>query len=304
MRILAAVAAVAAVLLLAGCESETATTPPKDSFGGAEGVERFANSGTGFDYRYAFRLPGDKLKAVLQSNADGCDKLGPSRCRIMAMRYRVSDTNQTKAVLTLRMDPAIARAYGEAAVKTLQSVDGLLVDSEVSGADTTTTARSLAMIDRLRDQLKAAQSQAGTSTDARARAQRIQTALDTIAEVEASQGQTLATSPVLITYESSNALTGLGSADANFRNAGKSLENSVSSLLVFLATVGPWLLVLIVLIALLRFMVHGTAGSAPEDEPDHGHEDHDTGRRENRNLIHRWFNRDDDQVQEPEHQHS
>ena len=198
MRVLAAIAA---VLLLAGCESQSSTTPPKDSFGGAEGVERFANSGTGFDYRYSFRLAGDRLKAVLQSNADGCDKLGPARCRILAMRYRVSDSNQIKAVLTLRIDPAIARAYGEAAVKTLQSADGVLVDSEVSGADTTTTARSLAMIDRLRDQLKAAQSQAGTSNDARARAQRIQTALDTIAEVEASQGQTLATSPVKYRFQ-------------------------------------------------------------------------------------------------------
>jgi hypothetical protein len=306
MRVIAAVAAVAAVLLLAGCDDQAGKGPPKDSVGSSvEGAENFANTGSGFDYRYAFRLPGDKLKTVLQSNADACDKLGPARCRILAMRYRVSDTNQTKAVLTLRIDPAIARNFGEAAVKTLQSADGVLTDSEVSGADTTTTARSLAMVDRLRDQLKAAQSQSDGSADAKARADRIQSALDTIAEVEASQGQTLATAPVLITYESSNALTGLGTADANFRNAGQSLENTVARVLVVLATLGPWFLVLLAIILLLRLVVHGTGRNAPEPEHEEGHEDHhDNGRHDNRNLIQRWFNRDDDNGHEPEPPHS
>jgi hypothetical protein len=295
-------AALAAVMLLAGCDDQTAgpSASPKDSYAGAEG---FVSSGTGFDFRYAFRMPGDRLKDVLQSNADGCEKLGPARCRIQAKRYTVnSTTNQIKAVLTLRIDPAIARAFGDAAVTTLRSADGVLVDSEETGADATSTARSVAMVERLRGQLKAAQSQAGAgNADAKSRADRIQTALDTIAEVEASQGQTLATAPVLITYESSNALTGLGSADANFRSAGQSLENSVARVLVVLAAIGPWLLALILLIVILRLVVHGVGGGYAEPEAsDAGHEAREDSRPDNRNLIQRWFNRDDDR--EPEHQ--
>jgi hypothetical protein len=289
-------------MLLAGCDSEPAKPAgsPKDALSAAAAGDLDSGSNGSFDYRYAFRLRGDRLKEVLQSNADGCDKLGPARCRILAMRYRVDAGNHIRAVLTLRIDPAIARAYGEAAVKTLQSADGLLVDSEVSGADSTSSARSAALIDRLRDRLKGAQTAAATDPNAKVQAAKIQSALDTIAESEAGQGQTLATAPVLISYESSSALTGLGSADANFRSAGSSLESSVARLLIVLAAVGPWLLALIVLIMILRLVVHGTGGGREDPEPQHdnGHNGHDDDRHDNRNLIQRWFNRDDER--EPE----
>jgi hypothetical protein len=304
MRVLAALAA---IMLLAGCDDQSGKPLPKDPSSQAAGAEAFANTGTGFDYRYAFRLPGDRLKAVLQSHADGCDKLGPARCRILAMRYRVSDGNQIKAVLTLTIDPAIARAYGDAAVKTLQSADGVLTDSEISGADATATARSQAIVNRLRERQKAAQALAAKGDlSSKTQADRIQIALDTIAESESGQGQTMATAPVLLTYESSNALTGLGNADANFRNAGQSLENSLARLAIVLGAIGPWLLALIGIILILRLIVHGTGrgngngNGNGEDYAENGHEDRQDERHDHRNLIQRWFNREED-AREPEH---
>jgi hypothetical protein len=285
-----------ALMLLAGCD-QGANTPAKPDalqVNPNDGVEGFVSSANGFDYRYAYRLPGDKLKAVLQSNADACDRIGPARCRILAMRYRVSDTNQIHAVLTLKIDPAIARDYGEAVTKAVTGSDGLLVDTQVTGADSTNAARSLEVINRLRDQLKSAQTQMATDPGAKARADKIQNALDTITEVESGQGQSLASAPVLMTYESSNALTGLGSADANFRNAGTTFENSVSRLLTVLAALGPWLLVLLVLIVVLRWIVHGRGGALPQTEMIQTPEHHDDDHRDNRSLIHRWFSRDDD----------
>ncbi|MES2442291.1 MAG: hypothetical protein V4574_05625 [Pseudomonadota bacterium] len=292
------VAALAALMLLAGCDQTGGGPAKQDALqvNPSEGVEGFASTGSGFDYRYAYRLRGDRLKAVLQSNADACDRLGPARCRILAMRYRVADGGQISAVLTLKIDPAIARSYGEAVTKAVTGSDGLLVDTEITGADSTNAARSLALINRLRDQLKSAQTQAATDPSAKARADKIQGALDTITEVEAGQGQSLATAPVLMTYESSNALTGLGSADANFRNAGTSLESSVSRVLIFLALVGPWLLVLLVLVIVLRWIVHGRGGMLPagESEAHAAPAHHEEERHDNRNLIQRWFSRDDD----------
>ncbi len=301
MRVLAALAA---LMLLAGCDQGGgAGGPPKqDSLqvNPGDGVEGFASSGGGFDYRYAYRLPGDRLKAVLQSNADACDRLGPARCRILAMRYRVADSNQIRAILTLKIDPAIARDYGEAVTKAVTGSDGVLVDTEVTGADSTSAARSVALVSRLRDQLKSAQTQAVTDPGAKARAAKIQDALDTITEVEAGQGQSLASAPVLMTYESSNALTGLGTADANFRNAGTSLENSVARALIVLAAVGPWLLILLVLVIVLRWIVHGRGGMLPP-EVEHAPEHHEEERHDNRNLIQRWFSRDDEH-EEPRHE--
>lgn len=301
------VAALMALMLLAGCDQGASTAAKTDALqvSSGDGVEGFVSSAKGFDYRYAYRLPGDKLKSVLQSNADACDRIGAARCRILAMRYRVSDSNQINAVLTLKIDPAIASDYGEAVNKSVTGVYGVLVDTQVTGADSTNAARSLEVINRLRDQLKSAQGQLATDPGAKARADKLQSALDTITDVESTQGQSLASAPMLITYTSSNALTGLGSADANFHTAGTSLENSVARLLVVLAAVGPWLLALLVLIIVLRWIVHGRGGALPQSDMIPTPEHHDEERHDHRNLIQRWFSRDDDhddqRHEEPQH---
>ena len=297
------VAALAAILLLAGCDGAGSGSPaPKgDSFDRIADAEAFASTGSGFDYRYAYRLPGNQLKAVIQSNADACDKIGPARCRILAMRYRVGDGNHIRAVLTIKLDPSIARAYGDAVTRSVASANGVLIDTEITGTDGTSPARSMALIDRLRDQLRGAEAQVNSGNDvetARARVERLKAALDTIAEVEAGQGQTLASAPMLLTYESSSAINGLGSADANFRNAGQTFQNSLAMFLVLLAQFGPWLLGAILLILVLRWLVHGRALPAGgDDAPNAVPVSDEDGRGDNRNLIQRWFARDDDEEQ-------
>jgi hypothetical protein len=292
------VAAVVALLLLAGCDAGQTGAPASP-----ESLQTGTTEGLGaFDYRYAYRLPSDRLKAVLQSNADACDKLGPTRCQIDGMRYSVDDSNRVRAVLMLKIDPTIARGYGEAITKSVTGADGVLVNTAITGTASTTQARSIAVIDRLRDQLKNAQAVADSGSPdaaaAKARAERFQAALDTIAESEAKQGATLATAPMLLTYESSTALTGLGTADANFRNAGQTFENSIARLLIVLGSIGPWLLALLIIIVVLRWVVHGRGGMMPANgngNGDHdGHEHHAEPHDEKRNLIQRWFNRDDD----------
>ena len=293
--------ALAALALLAGCDD--LNRPPADGkdrseFGSAANAEAFASTGTGFDYRYAYRLPGAKVKGVLQSNADACDRMGPARCRILAMRYRVDDGNHTRAVLTIRIDPSIARRFGDAVTANVATAYGVLTDTEISGADATASARSIAVVKRLQDQLQNART--STTPDGQARAARLQNALAVIAEVEASQGQTLANTPMLFTYESSSALSGLGSSEANFRTAGQTLENSVVQLL---ASIGPWCLLMLAVVLVLRWIIHGRA-VGPDVEPrhddgyDNGHEGSHDGRdnrarSDNRNLIQRWFSRDD-----------
>lgn len=290
--------ALAALALLAGCDNAATAPAAKDKsdFATAAQAEAFASTGTGFDYRYAYRLPGNRLKGVLQSNADACDRLGPARCRILSMRYRVDDDNHSKAVLTIRIDPAIARNFGDAVTVNVTGSDGVLVDTEITGSDATTQARSTAVVNRLRERLSNAQS-TGTP-DGQARAQRIRDALAEIAESEASQGQSLATAPLLLTYESSNALTGLGSSSANFRNAGQTLQNSLAQLVVILAGVGPWLLLMLVVVLILRWIIHGRPVGSSDPEPAY-HNGDDGYRappppRDRRTLMERWFSRDEE----------
>lgn len=295
--------ALAALALLAGCDDGNRSADGKDKseFASAANAEAFASTGTGFDYRYAYRLPGSRVKGVLQSNADACDRIGPARCRILSMRYRVDDGNKTRAVLTIRIDPSIARPFGDAVTKNVTGSDGVLVDTEITGADSTATARSTAVVKRLQDQLQNAR--ASTAPEDQARAARLQNALSMIAEVEASQGQTLANAPMLFTYESSSALSGLGSSEANFRTAGQTLENSVAQLVQLLASIGPWCLLMLAVVLVLRWIIHGRAvGSDPEPRHDDGYDSvHNGGdghahreRGDNRNLIQRWFSRDEE----------
>ncbi|MFZ5747439.1 MAG: hypothetical protein ACOY45_07245 [Pseudomonadota bacterium] len=305
MRIVAAMAALA---LLAGCDLGGNTDAGS---GGAaasqEAAAVLATSGNAFDYRYAYRLPGSRVKAVQESNAAACDKLGPARCRILGMRYNASESNHITAILTFKIDPAIARAFGEAVNKSVAGADGQLVSTEIAGADSTAAARSNALVARLREQLANAESQAqgegATADPARARAERIRQALDTIAEVEAGQGETLATAPVLVTYESNGSLLSLGSGDASIKGAGERLNQSAAQLLEILAGVGPWLLLMIVAVLGLRWLIHGRISAAPiEEDAPNAVPVHDNGdRRDNRNLIQRWFARDDEDEDQLEH---
>ncbi|MBX3564294.1 MAG: hypothetical protein KF730_06930 [Sphingomonas sp.] len=294
--------ALAALALLAGCDNAApkgAAAKDKSEFATAADAEAFASTGTGFDYRYAYRLPGNRLKGVLQSNADGCERLGPARCRILSMRYRVDDRNHTKAVLTIRIDPAIARKYGDAVTNNVTGSDGVLVDTEITGSDATTQARSTAVVNRLRERLSNAESI--RTPEGVARVARINAALAEIAESEASQGQTLATAPLLLTYESSNALTGLGSSDANFRNAGQTLQNTLAQLVVILAGVGPWLLLMLLVVLVLRWIIHGRA-VGPDAEPASAYHDSNGDyhsappppAHDKRTLMQRWFDRGHD----------
>lgn len=283
------VAGLLAVLALAGCDAAPKKDQEKIS---NEAVAALTATGGAFDYRYAYKVPGNHVKAVVESHAAGCDKLGPARCRILSLRYRVDEANRIAATLTFRIDPSVARNFGEAATKVVVGASGALVETEITGADATATARSNALVGRLREQLANAQ----TSNDPvqQGRARRLQTALDVIAESEADSGETMATAPVLITYASGTPAPGInGSADASFRDAGDKLVASAAGIAQVLASVGPWLLLMVVAVLLLRVLIHGTSG-APA--PVQGEEDdpyREQGEPDRRNAIQRWFNRDD-----------
>lgn len=285
------VAGLLGLLALAGCDGAPKKGQDKIS---NEAVAALTATGGAFDYRYAYKVPGSRVKAVVESHAAGCDKLGPARCRIIAMRYRVDESNRIAATLSFQIDPAVARTYGEAATRVVVGAGGALIETEIAGADATAGARTNALVGRLRDQL----ANARASSDARQqdRARRIQTALDVIAESAGESGETMATAPVLITYASGTPAPGLnGSADASFRDAGNTLVTSAAALAQALAQVSPLLFLLLLLLvgALgLRAVIHRTAPIAAEGGEIGPYRDDAEPPAPSRNPIQRWFNRD------------
>ncbi len=289
MRVATGALGLLAMALLAGCDGPGGK-PDSDTMSG-EAVAALTAAGGAFDYRYAYKLPGNHVKAVVEAHAAGCDKLGPAKCKILAMRYRVDNASRISATLTFRIDPAVARNFGEEATKVVAANAGALVENEIAGADATAAARSNALVARLREQLANAK-----SANDQVRAQRLQTALDVIGEIEAGQGESLATAPFLITYTSGTPAAGLNaSSGAGFREAGNKLVASTATLAQELAAVFPFLLLMIVGVVVLRLIVHGVGGrAAPEGVEVASYHDPDgPGEAENRNIIQRWFNRDD-----------
>jgi hypothetical protein len=289
----------AALLALAACDQ--VPTAPADS--GASHDTALTPDNGSYDYRYAFRLPGGRIAAVQESHQRGCEQLGPARCRITAMRYKVDDQNHVSAILTVRIDPALARAYGKAASQVVTGANGTLVDADVAGGDA--AGRSDSVIARLNEaqgnaeaQLRNAALPADQRAQIAARLDRIRGAIATISEVDQSAGDSIATTPLIFTYASGGSMLGVpGNADGSFDAAGETFMASLAGLANVLAGVGPWAILLLGGALILRRIVQSGEEAAeapvlppaPRDPPEHEH----------RGVIQRWFSREPEE-REPE----
>jgi len=290
--------AVAACLALAGCDQ--APSKPADTPGDATSL---APPDAKYDYRYAFRLPGGRIAGVQESNQRGCEQLGPTRCRVTALRYKVDDHNNVAAILTVRIDPLLARAFGKAASDVVTGARGTLTDAEAASTDA--AARSGSVVARLRGALADAQAQRRDGaltpeqrTDLNARAARMQAAIAAIGEVDQGEGDSLATTPMLLTYSSGGALT--GGPGATFSDAGDSFMTSLAGLANVLAGIGPWVILLLGGALILRRIVQ--SGEPRAEAPALPPAPHEVPEHERRGVIQRWFARDEPHRDpEPEH---
>jgi hypothetical protein len=131
------------ITLLAACSQRDAsrsdeslkTFDVEDRAEAPPGVGVTAAPGVAFNYRYAFRLPNNRIAQVQEAHATACEKLGLDRCRITGMRYRLVDQKDIQAMLSLRLDPALARDFGKQATDAVAKSDGMLVDQEITGED-------------------------------------------------------------------------------------------------------------------------------------------------------------------------
>ncbi len=295
----------AAVLLLAGCAPIGPGDPAAKGGPSASLVDRTndggpAMVGADFDYNYAFRLPAARIAQVQDGHVRACDQLGRTRCRVMTVRYRVEDNNTVSAVLAFQIDPAIARNFGREASNFVKTSGGLVIDARMAGLDgPNASGRASNVVGRLREQIATIDNQLrGTLTDsqrevATEKQGRLRAAIAMIGELDQAAIETVATTPILFTYQSGTIIPSLGgSSTATFDNAGQLFVQSAAAMAQVLAGVGPWLLLLIGGALILRRFVQ------PE-EPEAAHpigvplptDD------ENRNVIQRWFSR------EPAHQH-
>ncbi|WP_300973536.1 DUF4349 domain-containing protein [Sphingomonas sp. LHG3406-1] len=122
------VAASAALLVSCGQQGSQETTTSTESL-------TAVSPGVAWAFTYDYLLGNDRIEAVQERHAARCEQLGTGRCRITGLRYSVGENDEISGMLQLRLDPAIARQFGKAALEDVRGADGRLVRSEFTGED-------------------------------------------------------------------------------------------------------------------------------------------------------------------------
>lgn len=237
-----------------------------------------AAPGVAFNYRYAFRLPAERIATVQEQHAQTCERLGVARCRITGMRYRVVNQDDIEGMLAFKLDPAIARAFGRDGVAAVTGADGMLTESEISGTDVgstiTRTSRNIAeMEDELR-RIEARLRAGGLSSSDRAglesQAQQLRQSIAANRDSREQQQESLATTPMVFNYGSGDLVPGPSGRPSLKAALDRALENFLDGgivLLLILMTLLPWAVLVGLAWWVIRRLLRRRAASAGNAAP-------------------------------------
>lgn len=239
-------------------------------------VSPAAAPGVAFSYRYAFRLPGERIARVQEQHARACEQLGASRCRITGLRYRRAGPGQIEAVLALSVEPGIARRFGRAGTEAVARAHGELIDAEITGDDADATIRAAGRgIAEMREDLQRVEARlAGRHAETeRSRlddeARRLR---QSVRAAEASRDEredALASTPMLFQYASGAPVAAGGRPEVGkaIERAGTNFIDGVAILFVIAVTLLPWLLLAGLGWWLFRLVWRRLGRSFPEAAP-------------------------------------
>jgi hypothetical protein len=216
-------------------------------------VSPTAAPGVAFNYRYAFRLPAERIAQVQEKHAQTCESLGAARCRITGMHYRVVNANDIEAMLEFRLDPAIARRFGQQGVQEVASAEGMLTESEIRGTEVASAIRRAGrsiseMTERLR-QLDQRLARRDLSTEERDRldyeAQQLRQQIAAAQANREEQQDVLANTPMVFHYGSGDLVPGFNEPPSIRRELNRAAENflyGLTLIFVLIITLLPWVL--------------------------------------------------------------
>jgi len=219
------------------------------------GVSVTSAPGVAFNYRYAFRVPNTKIGAVQEEHAMACEKLGIDRCRITGMRFRLINEDEISAMLSFKLDPAIARDFGKEGIAAITRAEGMLVDSEITGTDqgavidaanrnTTALSEELA---RVEESLKRPGLRAAERAELESQATDLRSHLRGASNTRTDARASLATTPMVFDYGSGNLIPGFDGRsplrDA-LATASLSFQTMLSFIVIAIGALLPWALLL------------------------------------------------------------
>ena len=268
----------AMALALVGCSEQSSDEPSvsatpdteapalAEESADAEAAPRInveAAPGVAFDYAYTFRLVDKHIAKVQEEHAAACETLGVQRCRIVDVRYQLSDEKLVEAQTQFKLDPGIARRFGASAIASVEKAEGVLADASVAGEDVGTeilasqqrSAGSEAEIARLEARLKSGGLDKGERAELLAQIGQLRGQLGDERQSRRMGEARIAWTSVAFNYVSDGGLPGLGHENP-FANAGETLMRSGNTALTFVLTLGaallPWGILLALIVAFWR----------------------------------------------------
>ena len=185
-------------------------------------------------------------------------------------------------MLAFKLEPSIARRFGQTGVETVAAAEGMLVESEITGTDVGTSirasGRSIAEMNAELARLEAELARGGKSTVERQQleyqAQELRQAIRAQQATREEQQESLANTPMVFAYGSGELVPGPG-REPNFRDAGLNAWNNFLEGLVILfivvVTLLPWALLGLLVWWLVRLarrrFVRRDAAPAPAPPP-------------------------------------
>lgn len=244
-----------------------------------------AAPGVAFEYAYDFRLSDDRIDDAQEAQASACEKLGVQRCRITGLRYSIDKDDQVSAMLQVKLDPAIARAFGKAAVANIEESGGQLVTAEFTGTDEGEVIReSSGEKSDLQRRIADLESRLASRPSGDRERAELQRQLDELRAQVAQAGQKIAASqdrlastPMTFNYYGKGGVPGFHGKNP-VRDAWHAFAASavtlVSVLLYAIGALLPWVLLLLLIVLLIRSRVgyaigrwwRSTSYRRPEDE--------------------------------------
>jgi hypothetical protein len=251
----------------ASAEPRLASPPPapgsSESRFAPPAVGPTAAPGVAFNYRYAFRLAGERIAQVQEQHAAACEKIGISRCRITGMTYRLVGGDEIEAMLAFKLDPALARAFGKQAIASVNAAEGMLVDAEITGEDAgariAAATRGQGQIqddlNRIEAQLARTGLRAAERAELQVQAQQLRDQLRALGTEKREQQESLATTPMVFKYGTGDLVPGFDGRPRlkqAFQDAIDNLLGGALWILVALITLLPWLLLIGLAVAAWR----------------------------------------------------
>jgi hypothetical protein len=253
-------------------------TSDASELAGGPNISVTAAPGVAFNYRYAYRLPNQRISAAQEAHASMCEKLGITRCRITGMRYSLVNERDVSASLELKLDPAIARQFGKDATKVVTDAEGMLVDQQISGIDVGAAIeranRGRAELEDELERVNRELARPGLSNAVRDRllseAASIRAQIRALGEQKKADEESLATTPMVFHYGSGKAIPGFDEPQPlkyAFDRAGYNLLSAIGFLIIAVATLVPWILLLALVVWGYRRLPERWRLSRPDSEP-------------------------------------